>query len=111
LDLEYSDDMLWIAVHNSSFEQSPSPGIFNTSIGRWRTVLSPEEIWVVQTLNRGNMRALHYEHEAVRPSKKTLFLIFLKTPFAFAKAIKANSAKTGPITKYVLRRLISLIKK
>jgi hypothetical protein len=111
LGFEYSDNMLGIESHNSSFEQSSSHGIFTTSMGRWRTFLSPEEIWCVQTLNRGNMRDLHYEPEDVSPSKKALLLTVLNTPFAFAKAIKANSAKTGPLIKYVMRRLISLIRR
>jgi hypothetical protein len=111
LGLEFSDEMLWIESHNSSFEGSASPGIFTTSMGRWRSVLSPEEIWCAQTINRGNMRDLHYAPEAVSPSKKALLLTFLNTPFALANAIKANYEKTGPLIKYVLRRLISLIKR
>jgi hypothetical protein len=111
LGVTYSDKMLRVDAHNSSFEKSSSHGIFATSIGRWRTFLSPEEVWCVQALNRGNMRDLHYAPEAVSPSKKALLLTFLNTPFALAKAIKANSAKTGPLTKYVLQRLISLIKR
>lgn len=111
LGFECSDNMLSIESHNSSFEDPTSHGIFTTSMGRWETVLSPEEIWCVQTLNRGNMRALHYEPKAVNPSKKDLLFTFLGTPVAFAKAIKANSAKTGPLVQYVLRRLISLIRK
>jgi hypothetical protein len=111
LGFEYSDDMLSIESHNSSFEDPTSYGIFTTSMGRWKTVLNPEEIWCVQTLNRGNMRSLHYESKAVNPSKKDLLLTLLGTPVAFAKAIKANSARTGPLVQYVLRRLFSLIKK
>jgi len=111
LGFEYSDDMLSVESHNSSFEQSSSNGIFSTSLGRWRTLLSPEEVWCVQTLNRGNMRTLDYEPVAVSPSKKALFLTILRTPVAFAKALKANSAKTGPLTTYVGRRLLSVIKK
>ena len=111
LGLEYSDEMLFITSHNSSFEHPSSDGIFTTSMGRWSSVLSPEEIWCAQTLNRRNMRSLDYKTETVSPSKKALLLTFVNTPFAFAKAIKANSAKTGPVMKYVLRRLISLMKK
>ena len=110
LGFEYSDNMLSIESHNSSFEGSSAHGIFTTSMGRWRTFLSPEEIWCVQTLNRGNMLALHYEPETVSPSKKKLLFTFLKTPVAFTKAFNANSAKVGPLVQYVLRRLISLIK-
>ena len=111
LGFDYSDKMLKIESHNSSFELPSSSGIFSSSIGRWRTLLSPEEIWCVQTPNRGNMRALAYEPVAASPSKKALLLTILRTPIAFVKALKANSAKTGPLATYVGRRLISVIKK
>lgn len=111
LGFEYAEGMLRIESHNSSFEHPSSHGIFTTSMGRWRTFLSPEEIWCVQSLNKGNMRVLDYEPEAVSPSKKALLFTLLYTPIAFAKAIKANSAKTGPLITYVLRRLFSVIKK
>jgi hypothetical protein len=107
LGLDYSDELIQIESHNSSFDVSAS-GIFTTSIGRWRTCLSPEEVWCVQTLTRGKMHTLGYKAEAVSPSKKTLSLTVLSTPLGLVRAIKANSAKTGPLVEYVFRRLSSL---
>ena len=104
LGLDYSDNLIQIETHNSSFEPS-STGIFTTSVGRWRTCLRPEEIWWVQTLGRENLRALGYEAETVNPSKRALALTLMTAPLTLVKAIYVNTRRRGPLLEYVLRRL------
>lgn len=108
LGLDYSDELIGVETHNSSFEPSSS-GIFTTSVGRWRTYLSPEEIWWAQTLGKDNMRLLGYEMEAVSPSKRALLLLLMKTPLALAKALYVNTRRRGPLFGYMLRRLSTLL--
>lgn len=108
LGLEYADDLLQVGTSNSSFE-SPTGGIFTTSVGRWRTVLSPEEAWCVQALTRKNMRRLGYVPEKQSPSRLGLLRTWLTAPLALVRALRANAQKTGPLTQYLRRRLAPLV--
>lgn len=110
LGIEYSDDLIEVDASNSSFE-SPDAGIFTTSIGRWKTCLSPEEAWCVQKLTKENMGALGYEPEPVNPDQAALLGVWLGAPLALARAIRANAAKTGPLTEYLSQRLAPLLRK
>lgn len=104
---EYSDKLLQVRMHNSSFEQT-SEGIFTTSVGRWRTSLSQHEIWLVQTLNRRTMRVFGYQAKVVSPSFKDIFFTFASSPVAFIKALEVNTARRGPVLGYIWRRLMAL---
>jgi hypothetical protein len=109
LGFQYTDDLIQVEGHNSSFE-TDSSGIFATSVGRWKTCLEPEEVWWVQTLNRGNMQALNYNVEPIKPSIIPLVSAFLGTPLSLARALKANSPQTGPLLEYITKRLASLLR-
>lgn len=109
LEIDYTDELIQVESHNSSFEQS-SPGIFTTSVGRWRMRLRPEETWWIQTLARDNMLALGYEVEDVKPERLSLFVSCVTAPFALIRALRANSQKRGPLLRYVSRRSSSLIR-
>ena len=110
LGIDYSDGLIQVQTHNSSFEKS-STGVFTTSVGRWRTCLGAEETWYAQTLTRDNMLALGYELETVNPSKKALFLSLMTTPLAFVDALRVNAHKRGPLLGYVFRRLPTLLRR
>ena len=108
LAIDYSDELIQVETHNSSFEKS-STGVFTTSVGRWRTCLGVEETWCAQTLTMKNMLALGYEIETVNPSKKALLLSLMTAPLAFVRALRVNTHRRGPLLGYVLRRLPTLL--
>jgi hypothetical protein len=108
LELDYTDELIQVKAHNSSFEQSSS-GIFTTSVGRWRTGLSPEETWWIQTLAKGNLLAFSYELEDVKPEVLSLLQTCATAPFALVRALRANSQKRGPLFEYLKRRLSATI--
>jgi hypothetical protein len=110
LGLAYTDDLLQVDANNSSFE-SPSGGIFTTSVGRWRTCLNPEEVWCAQALTRNTMRRLGYTPEGNTPSKIALLRNWLTAPLALIRAIWANARKTGPLTEYIGQRLAPLVRR
>lgn len=108
LRIDYSDKMIHVETHNSSFEQSSS-GIFTTSVGRWRTCLGAEEIWWAQTLAKDNMSAFDYETRPVSPSKRALFRTCMTAPLALTRALQVNAHRQGPLVGYVWRRLTTLL--
>jgi len=107
--LTYSDDMLAVETHNSSFDEPSSPGIFTSSVGRWRTSLDPEEVWWVQTVGQQGMRAFGYQEEPVNLSAIAVFRLFITAPFALGRALHANARKRGPLLGYIARRARPLI--
>lgn len=109
LGLEYSADLLQVESHNSSYEQQTSSGIYATSVGRWRSALTPEELWCVQTLNRGPMSNFDYAIHRTSPSIPRLARILLSTPADFVRAVRVNTDRRGPVLEYVRRRAVALL--
>lgn len=103
--INYSDRLLLINVHNSSFKISDS-GIYTSSIGRWRKNLDTCELWWVQTITRKQMDEIGYEYEKSNPSFLQLFISALTAPFALIRALRLNTARRGPIFQYLKYRLI-----
>ena len=110
LGIDYSDDLLHLDNHNSSFEGS-APGIFTTSVGRWRQALSPEAVWWAQKLGNDNMLRLDYEPAPCRPNYARLILDIITLPSTLLRALRANRQHRGPTLQYLRRRLSGLFSK
>jgi hypothetical protein len=95
--------MLAVDTHNSSFHVQP-PGIFASSVGRWRTQLSHEEVYLAQKLTRNELEHLGYTVEKVAAHPGKLAMIVLTLPYALWRALAANKALRGPLMPYLLRR-------
>jgi hypothetical protein len=100
---EFEADMLAVDTHNSSFHVQSS-GIFASSVGRWRTQLSHEEVYVAQKLARHELEQLGYAVEKVTAHPGKLARIVLTLPYALWRALAANTAMRGPLLPYLLRR-------
>lgn len=108
--LTYSDDLLNVAENNSSFERGRS-GIFTSSVGRWRDCLEPEEVWTVQRIAGEEMAYFSYEPVPTAVAPHKLARIFLSTPSAFVRAVRANTGRREPLPRYLLRRAKALFAK
>lgn len=111
LEIVYSPKLLQVAAQNSSFGEDgvQSPGIFRTSIGRWRACLDPVEIWWAQTLTGALMKELRYESEDVPLQPLQIIAVLLAMPLALLNALQANAHKRGPLLQYLSKRFLSLL--
>jgi hypothetical protein len=100
---EFEADMLAVDTHNSSFHVQSS-GIFSSSVGRWRTQLSHEEVYVAQKLARKELAQLGYAIDKVTVHPGKLARVILTLPYALWRALAANAAMHGPLIPYLLRR-------
>jgi hypothetical protein len=105
---EFEADMLAVDTHNSSFHVQ-TPGIFASSMGRWRTQLSDEEAYIAQKLTRTELAQLGYAIDQIPVDLCKLALIILTFPAALWRALSANKAMNGPLMPYLLRRARTLL--
>jgi hypothetical protein len=107
LEEEFEPSMLDIKTHNSSHLRTAS-GIFSSTADCWRTELSPEEISVGQIVASKELEWAGYKKDNVLPNVISLTRIWLSTPYALWKAIKANKDNRGPLVPYLAKRVNSL---
>lgn len=107
---EFEPDMLNVETHNSSLEQE-AKGIFSTSIDRWRTQLSQEEIFLAERIARDELAYLGYAVEPVKVSFPKLAGIIASTPMAIWRAFRVNTDMRGPLLPYLHHRLAPLLSK
>lgn len=105
---EYEPDMLAVDSHNSSIA-AESGGIFTSSVDRWRTELSQEEIAIGQHVAGSLLDRLGYEAIPVHAGRARLFALWLSTPFALVRALNANKGTRGPLLPYLARRVGALL--
>lgn len=108
IEATFEPSMLEVQSHNSSDEQ-PVDGIFSTSIDRWRTQLTAEEIAISQYIASKELAWLGYPYADVSPGKVTVLKTWLETPLALWKALHANKDVIGPIIPYLARRIGALL--
>lgn len=108
LDIPWSQTLLAVDSHNSSFAGA-GPGIYTTSVGRWRDCLAPAELWWGQRLAGSSLTAFGYRPEVVRAPAHALAAVALSTPLALGRALAANRHKRGPLGLYLARRLATLV--
>ena len=105
---EFEPGMLEVEGHNSS-SAGEATGIFTTSVDRWKTELSPEEIAIGQAIAGRLLARLGYAVLPVRVRWKRLLALWLGTPFALVRALHANRATRGPLLPYLYRRMGALL--
>ena len=104
LEIDFTAELLQIAEHNSSFGSQAS-GIFTSSVGRWRSSLTSEEIWFSQTISKSESNSFGYKPEEVSPSYVLILRTLLKAPLALINALRINTSRRGPVLIYLLRRV------
>jgi hypothetical protein len=105
---ESDPGMLAVATNNSS-RAVDAPGIFNSSVGQWRTRISEAEAWLALRLCAGALRALDYEVPAVRPSWPQVGRWIGNLPLYGLSALRANSGRRGSSLYYFSKRLSALL--
>jgi hypothetical protein len=113
--VEFVPAMLEVERANTSFvqEQGGAPrrrGIFSTSAERWRTELTPTEIWIGERICGDVMRPLGYETSAngLRPSPAELAKIAALLP---ARAFNLLFRTGKPFTWSKLARVLTLFRR
>ena len=105
---EYEPDMLSVEGHNSS-TATEARGIFASSVDRWKTELSQEEIAISQKIAGGLLHRLDYDEVPVHAGRVKLLGLWMSTPFALWRALKANKETRGPLLPYLFRRVGTLL--
>jgi len=107
IEEEFDPLMLEVATHNSS-EAEQESGIFSTSVDRWLTHLTPEEIAIGQNIAVKELARFGYSQVEVSPDRLRMLVIWLATPAGLWKALDANKDVRGPLIPYLVRRIGSL---
>jgi hypothetical protein len=108
VEVDFENQMLDLNWQNSSFQEQGG-GIFSSSVGRWRTGLSEEEVYLAQTIAGKEVQLLGYEIAKTHASASKIMGIIASSPLALWKAFYANRAHRGPVAAYALRRIASLL--
>lgn len=106
--LNYSDDLLQVATHNSS-KAGQQKGIFSSSVASWKKKYEPDEAQVVQRVAKNELLKLGYELERFDCSLLQELKHYLGAPRGLYKAMAANSAHRGALLPYVMRRMKSIV--
>jgi hypothetical protein len=105
---EFEEAMLEVGGHNSSFP-TEDKNIFATGVGRWRTQLSREEVYLIQKIAHKELADLGYVSEDIQPNPLMLSYYTMVVPFAFIRLLRVNRALFGPVVPYLFRRLRLLV--
>lgn len=109
LDLSYCEAMLEVQSHNSSAPTSDT-GIFNTSVGRWRDGLEPEEVFLAERIAGPGMELLGYERSGPQANPLRLAGHVATLPARTIAALWANRSHRGPTLPYLRRRFQALLR-
>jgi hypothetical protein len=105
---DFEPQMLSIKGHNSS-HPTHEEGIFSTSVERWKSQLSAEEIAIPQYIARRELEELGYERISTSVSPVKVAGIYLSTPYTLVAGLYANRKKRGPLLSYLMRRTRALM--
>jgi len=105
---KFEPEMLEINSNNSSREVQEK-GIFSSSIGRWRGLLTSEEAAVAQMITRKELEHLGYKLEKTQANPFKIFSSFATFPFALYKGLDADKELRAPLIPYLFRRITSLL--
>jgi hypothetical protein len=107
--LNFETQMLDVESNNSSevTYRRKKGGIFSESVGRWRTKLAAEDVYIAQKVARKELVKFGYalEQPSVNPAK--IIQLLHSAPLAFYRGLAANSQIRGPLLPYLMRRLSS----
>jgi hypothetical protein len=103
----FEREMLNVTEKNSSFAGGQK-GIYSSSVGRWRRLLTNEEAYIAQKLGGCRLKDLGYSPAGLRvnPFKVAYFVATL--PYGVWRAIHANRDIRGPLIPYLAKRLSAL---
>lgn len=108
IDEDFEPGMLMVEGHNSA-DANETSGIFASSVDRWKTELSAEEITIGQNIAGDLLVRLGYKKYMPHPDRLKLLAILLGTPFALWRALAANKDTRGPLLPYLFKRVGSLL--
>jgi len=106
LGIPYDKTLLEIPLHNSSatkFSETAGPSAAPNK--RWISVLSPEEIAIIQQVAGKSLDAAGYDREPVKAGPLTLAKAYGSVPSVFMRAARANRSRYSSLPAYVFRRL------
>jgi Sulfotransferase family len=106
---DFEEDMLNVDEHNSSFQPGEN-GIYDSSVGRWRRLLTNEEVYIAQQINKGPLRKFGYETVNLKVSHLKVGCVGATLPYGLWRALHANRATCGPLLPYVIRRVAALLR-
>jgi hypothetical protein len=105
LGLEFGKTMLDVPLHNSTFSAfDRSAGISTAPVTRWRRMLAPTEVAIVQAWCGREMDRLGYIPEPVSLAPRQRAALVGSLPVAVARAAVANHRRMGRVGPYLWRR-------
>lgn len=107
IEEDYESSMLEVNASNSSHGKGQK-GIFSTSVGRWESLLSKEEVCIAQSIASKEIQSLGYPMTDPNANLLKMAAICATAPYAFWRGLSANSKKRGAIGPYLLKRILSL---
>lgn len=106
MGIPFTPDILEIPLHNSSSQDySARAGVSTAPQNRWKSVLSPREIAVIERIAQSSLEAFGYEKASQGSSLATIAPAYATLPAAVLRAAWANRGRYGSLPRYVLRRL------
>ncbi len=108
LDEPFDPAMLNVPSLNSSFDEFKSnAGFHRQGVDRWRKLLSPSELAVVQMVCGGDMKALGIEKDRCRIAASLVSSVpqLMTLPQSVFRAWRANQDRTGNLFSYIWRRI------
>lgn len=110
LGVRFYRDMLTVGVVNSSYVPAEAQdGVDPAVAGRWRGVLSKNEIGYVDWLTGGVARSFGYEPAGVGVSKAFAAWELALVPFRLLRAAAVNRRRIGALMPYLISRARGLV--
>jgi hypothetical protein len=104
---DFEEDMLNVDEKNSSF-QVGQKGIYSSSVGRWRRLLTNEEVYIAQAIAGSMLAEFGYSPGELNINPWKVGYIYATVPYGLGRAVHANGAIRGPLLPYVLKRVAAL---
>lgn len=106
---EFEPTMLTISSNNSS-ETVTQSGIFASSVGRWRTGLTPSEAVIAQKICGREMERLGYAREPIPADMADVARQLLTTPLFAWRALRASQIWSSSRLRHVSRQISALVR-
>ena len=104
---DFEENMLNVEEENSSF-QVGQKGIYSSSVGRWRRLLTNEEAYIAQKITGSWLVEFGYTTADLKINPLKVGYMYATMPYGLWRAIHANRAIRGPFLPYVAKRLAAL---
>ncbi len=109
LGLTFSDEMMNVAMSNSSFSGvNNDQGISTEALARWKTRLDDTEIALIQSVAKTKMTEAGYHLEPVSASVTGRMVGYGTFPLALGRSFAANKDRVGNPVSYIAQRLKNL---